>query len=192
MTITILTRRLLLATALAWPLASQPISAQQGEPVLRVVAPWEYTSNDPTDTGFILARMGIGETLVQVEPEGQLIGGVAESWRVSEDKLSWRFKLRAGASFHDGSPVTADAVAAALGVGLLERPVLSKCVLHLARIGALACDALHLRLRQLILEYLKVLLDAVRHAATPVKRRSDVDAHNHVGFRGENHVLALV
>lgn len=114
MTITILTRRLLLATALAWPLASQPISAQQGEPVLRVVAPWEYTSNDPTDTGFILARMGIGETLVQVEPEGQLIGGVAESWRVSEDKLSWRFKLRAGASFHDGSPVTADAVADSL------------------------------------------------------------------------------
>lgn len=114
MTIKTLTRRLLLATALALPLASQPTFAQQGEPVLRVVAPWEYTSNDPTDTGFILARMGIGETLVQVEPEGQLVGGVAESWRVSDDKLSWRFKLRAGASFHDGSPVTADAVAASL------------------------------------------------------------------------------
>ncbi|WNJ90891.1 ABC transporter substrate-binding protein [Bosea sp. 685] len=108
-----LTRRLLLAGAFV-PLAAMPSLAQQGEPVLRVVAPWEYTSNDPADTGYILTRLGVAETLVQVEPEGQLVGGIAESWSVSEDKLSWRFKLRAGLSFHDGSPVTAQAVAASL------------------------------------------------------------------------------
>lgn len=110
----ILSRCLLLALALAVPLAAPPAFAQQGEPVLRVVAPWEYTSNDPTDTGYILARMGVAETLVQIEPEGQLVGGVAESWSLSEDRLSWRFKLRTGATFHDGSPVTPQAVAASL------------------------------------------------------------------------------
>lgn len=96
------------------PLTALPALAQQSEPVLRVVAPWEYTSNDPSDIGYILTRMGVAETLVQVEPEGQLVGGVAESWSVSEDKLSWRFKLRAGARFHDGSQVTARAVVASL------------------------------------------------------------------------------
>lgn len=109
-----ISRRTLLATALAAPLAASPARAQNGEPVLRVVAPWEYTSNDPSDTGYILTRMGVAETLVQVEPEGQLVGGVAESWAVSEDRLSWRFRLRAGALFHDGSKVTAPAVAASL------------------------------------------------------------------------------
>jgi len=88
--------------------------AQQGEALLRVVAPWEYSSNDPTDTGYILARMGIAETLVQVEPDGRLIGGVASGWTIDADKLTWRFTLRPGATFHDGSPITAAAVAASL------------------------------------------------------------------------------
>lgn len=114
MTVSSISRRLVLAAALAAPLTTFPAFAQQTEPVLRVVAPWEYTSNDPSDTGYILTRMGVAETLVQVEPEGQLVGGVAESWSVSEDKLTWRFRLRRGATFHDGSPVTAQAVVASL------------------------------------------------------------------------------
>jgi peptide/nickel transport system substrate-binding protein len=111
---TSLSRRTLAGLVLA--LASIPtlVSAQQGEPVLRVVAPWEYTSNEPDDVGYVLTRIGVAQTLVQVEPEGQLVGGVAEGWSVSDDKLTWRFRLRAGATFHDGSPVTAQAVAASL------------------------------------------------------------------------------
>ncbi len=109
-----ISRRLVLAMGLAAPLTALPARAQQVEPVLRVVAPWEYTSNEPSDTGYILTRMGVGETLVQVEPEGQLVGGVAANWTVSEDRLTWRFSLRPAATFHDGSPVTAEAVAASL------------------------------------------------------------------------------
>jgi peptide/nickel transport system substrate-binding protein len=100
--------------ALAALSLSSPLLAQQGEPVLRVVAPWEYNSNDPTDVGYILTRIGVAETLVQVDPDGSLVAGVAAHWSIDADKLTWRFTLRAGASFHDGSPITAQAVADSL------------------------------------------------------------------------------
>jgi predicted metal-binding protein len=86
--------------------------------VLRVASPWEWTSNEPTDTGYIMARMQIAEALVMAEPDGKLVGGIAESWAVSEDKLTWRFKIRSGVVFHDGTPITAEAAAASLGRSL--------------------------------------------------------------------------
>lgn len=106
-----LSRRTLLAGAgaiagLAW---AGPLAAQNATP-LRIVGPWDFTSLEPTDTGYLLTRLGVAETLVQVEPNGQLVGGVASGWTVGDDKLTWRFPLRAGLTFHDGSPVTAEAV----------------------------------------------------------------------------------
>ena len=110
------TRRSALALAAsATALAGFPTLVRSEEAgVLRVASPWEWTSNEPTDTGYIMARMQIAETLVMVEQDRKLVGGVAESWTVSEDKLSWRFKIRSGAVFHDGTPVTAEAAAASL------------------------------------------------------------------------------
>ncbi len=40
----------------------------------------------------------------------ELVPWLAESWTVSDDGLTWMFTLRDGATFHDGSPVTADDV----------------------------------------------------------------------------------
>jgi peptide/nickel transport system substrate-binding protein len=113
-----LTRRLLLGTAFAAFLAGIALPALAEPGVLRVAAPWEYTSNEPSDTGYIMARMQIAETLVMVEPDGKLVGGIAESWSVAEDRLTWRFPIRAGLTFHDGSPVTADAATASLKLAL--------------------------------------------------------------------------
>lgn len=48
---TIASRRTLLAGIAAAAAAPRLAHSQRGEPMLRVVAPWEYTSNDPTDTG---------------------------------------------------------------------------------------------------------------------------------------------
>jgi peptide/nickel transport system substrate-binding protein len=103
-------RRLLAAAALP---ALKAIPARAAETVLRVVAPWEFDSPDPLETGYILRRMSIGETLVGVHPNGQLFGLLAESWAVDPDHLTWRFQIR-NARFHDGSPVTAGVVAKAL------------------------------------------------------------------------------
>lgn len=38
------------------------------------------------------------------------VPGMAESWTISDDKLTWDFKLRQGQKFHDGTPFTAEAV----------------------------------------------------------------------------------
>lgn len=107
-------RAILAALAGAGVTRFGPAHAQRGEPVLRVVAPWEYTSNDPTDTGYIHTRMGVAETLVGVEPDGKLVGQIAESWAADPDRLTWRFRIRPGVQFHDGTPVTAAAVTASL------------------------------------------------------------------------------
>ena len=101
-----ITRRLLLSAAAFLP----ALRARAAEPMLRIVSPWEFDSPDPLQTGYILRRIGVGETLVGVRPDGQLVGLLAESWAVDADHLTWRFRLR-DARFHDGSTVTAAHVA---------------------------------------------------------------------------------
>jgi peptide/nickel transport system substrate-binding protein len=82
------TRRSILLGAGALMTAPHAARGQRAEPVLRVVAPWEYTSNDPTDIGYILTRMQVAEGLVGVEPDGRVVGMVAERWTVDEDRLT--------------------------------------------------------------------------------------------------------
>lgn len=49
------------------------------------------------------------ETLVVVK-DGNIEGGLAESYSVSDDGLDYIFNLKSDAKFNDGTPVTADAV----------------------------------------------------------------------------------
>jgi len=108
-----ISRRRFLAAAVLPTLPALVRPARTAEAVLRVVAPWEYDSPDPIETGYILRRMGIGETLVGVQPDGKLIGLLAQSWAVDPDHLTWRFRLR-DARYHDGTTVTAADVAKTL------------------------------------------------------------------------------
>ena len=48
------------------------------------------------------------EGLATENEQGEIIPGAAESWTVSEDGLVWTFKMRPGATWSDGTPVTAD------------------------------------------------------------------------------------
>ncbi len=51
-----------------------------------------------------------GETLVEVKPNGELEGLIAESWEGSADAKTWRFKVRQGIEFSNGKTVTAEDV----------------------------------------------------------------------------------
>ena len=63
-----------------------------------------------TDVPTARAVMHIHETLVYMDDEGKIVPGLAESWSVSADKLTWTFKLRKGVRFHDGTPFNAQSV----------------------------------------------------------------------------------
>jgi len=46
--------------------------------------------------------------LLKATPEGKLVNDLAESYRVSEDGLSYTFKIKENVVFHDGEPITTD------------------------------------------------------------------------------------
>ncbi len=60
--------------------------------------------NDYTE---YMAAVNLYDGLTTVNPAGQIIPQLAESWTVSDDSKSYTFKLKSGATFQDGSPVEA-------------------------------------------------------------------------------------
>lgn len=54
------------------------------------------------------------EPLVRLDEGGRPQGVLAVSWQHDPEGKQWRFQLRTGVKFHDGSPLTVEAAAAAL------------------------------------------------------------------------------
>jgi peptide/nickel transport system substrate-binding protein len=108
----------LLSLALTWAVAA----AQTGKGgVLRIgmtAADIAYTAGQPDQgfEGFRFVGYPLYDALVrwdlsQGERLPDILPGLAESWEVdTDDVLKWRFKLRRGVKFHDGSDFNADAV----------------------------------------------------------------------------------
>ena len=131
-------KTLFLTLALATPIAAGPACAE----TLKVAGPWEITGNEPAQTGYVFSRLQVAETLVTTDKQGALAPALAESWAVSDDGLIWSFAIRRNASFHDGTPVTAETAAASLkrafaGVGVLSQ----------APIAAIAAEGDEVRIR---------------------------------------------
>lgn len=53
-------------------------------------------------------QLDLFEGLTTVDAKGEVIPGVAESWDISDDGLTWTFHLRPDALWSDGSPLTAE------------------------------------------------------------------------------------
>ena len=74
--------------------------------------------------GMYPLNANVFEPLVRVAPDYQVVPMLAESWEFAEPN-TWRFVLRQGVTFHDGTPLTAEAVkwsmsrVAATGGGIL-------------------------------------------------------------------------
>jgi peptide/nickel transport system substrate-binding protein len=107
-------RSLLVSMLIATSASLGAAPANETTKTLQVVAPWEIGSLDPSKSGYVFTRLQISETLVSLDNQGALAPGLASSWSVSPNQLVWTFKLRTGATFHDGTRVQARDVQAAL------------------------------------------------------------------------------
>jgi len=87
---------------------------------LLVVGPWEMPSLDPLGSGSQFMRMQVTETLVDAASDGTVLPGLAAEWSMSPDGLEWRFELREGVRFHDGSFLTAASALPSLKRALVE------------------------------------------------------------------------
>lgn len=85
-------------------------TASSGEKILSVQIGPDPETIDPAlnsavDGGNMLLHSF--ECLLTIDQNGKIAPGQAESWEVSEDGLTWTFKLREGLKWSDGSPLTA-------------------------------------------------------------------------------------
>ena len=68
---------------------------------------------DPAVTPWAVSHsvmMNIYDTVVYENHDASFHPGLAESWEISNDGLSYTFDLKQGVTFHDGTPFNADAV----------------------------------------------------------------------------------
>jgi len=105
----------LLFSSVGW--AAAPVSGATGTRqyggVLRVVdtppgtpfgVPWEVIGVS------ICSSIPALEPLVWMDRQGDLLPGLAESWKVAQDRKSVTFNIRKGVKFHDGTDLDAEAV----------------------------------------------------------------------------------
>jgi peptide/nickel transport system substrate-binding protein len=101
-----------LALAAVLTIAAGAASAQRTDIV--VAMPLEPPHLDPTAGAAAaideVVYANVFEGLTRIGPDGAVLPGLAESWEIAPDGLSWVFNLRDGVSFHDGMPFTAEDV----------------------------------------------------------------------------------
>lgn len=66
-----------------------------------------------SDDAFKLSRWSTAETLVTLDADGTALPSLASGWERVDD-LTWAFSVREAVSFHDGEPLTGEAVANSL------------------------------------------------------------------------------
>jgi len=108
----VLRRGVLRAAGIAALLLAGPMAAQAQAPddkTLRVVMHSDLKILDPIWTTAYIARNHgymIYDTLFALDAKLQPQPQMVDSWTVSDDQLTWTFKLRDGLKWHDGTPVT--------------------------------------------------------------------------------------
>lgn len=89
-------------------------SAAAAETNIRVAMQLEPPNLDPTSGAAqavdSIVYSNIFEGLTRFKSDGSIIPGLAESWEISDDGLTYTFKLRNGVTFHDGTTMDAEDV----------------------------------------------------------------------------------
>ena len=102
----------ILATAAVLALAAGGAFAQQTS--ITIGMQLEPPNLDPTGGAAAaideVVYANLFEGLTRYQSDGSVAPGLAESWDISEDGLTYTFNLRSGVTFHDGSAFTAEDV----------------------------------------------------------------------------------
>ncbi|MEO1468413.1 MAG: ABC transporter substrate-binding protein [Pseudomonadota bacterium] len=69
---------------------------------------FEFSGNDMLNNVY--------DTLIELDPAdlGPLVPGIAESWELADDGVTYTFKIKSGLTFHSGNPVRAEDAAFSL------------------------------------------------------------------------------
>lgn len=76
---------------------------------------WITSDLDPANNynGWVLSRLGVGESLVKLNDELKVEACLADSWE-NVDETTWKFHIREGVMFSNGKAVDAEAVKASI------------------------------------------------------------------------------
>jgi len=104
-----------LAPASPQPPAVEVTPAAGANVAYAAVEPAAFADFDPSSacTSELWVLVNVYETLTRYTPLGSkdaLQPGLATSWTVTDEGMTWTFKLREGAKFHDGADFDASAV----------------------------------------------------------------------------------
>ncbi|MEM7530483.1 MAG: ABC transporter substrate-binding protein, partial [Pseudomonadota bacterium] len=92
-----------------------PLASAQTVTIVREVETDRYDPHRTTARAASEVLFMLGDTLVSLDFDMKTIApGLAESWEVSEDGLTYTFKLKEGVQFCDGREMTAEDVAYSL------------------------------------------------------------------------------
>ncbi len=101
------------ATAAPTKAPAAPTAAPAAKKELRYGLTLVVSGLDPhihTSSELGIPLTSVYDTLVFMGTDNKFVPGLAESWTVSSDGLSYTFKLRKDVKFHDGTPFNAQAV----------------------------------------------------------------------------------
>lgn len=113
---------LAISSLLVATLAARAETRPQYGGTLHVALSAALSSLDPADAAQddSFARRSVTalifDNLVSGDASGRVQPFLAESWQATNGNRRWQFRIRRGVKFHDGTPVTAQSVAASLRV----------------------------------------------------------------------------
>ncbi|MCR5388298.1 MAG: peptide ABC transporter substrate-binding protein, partial [Lachnospiraceae bacterium] len=89
---------------------------------------WEFDSGfypvvstaNSSNYGITYWTHNFYDTLVKYNESGEIVGSIAESWDVSEDGMTYTFKLRDGVKFSDGTELTSEAVKQSIDAAIVN------------------------------------------------------------------------
>ncbi len=92
--------------------AQEPTPKTGGTANMGIVADVQsFDPPQPGDNMSIWTMLNIYDQVVRVGKDGKSVDpGLAESWVISPDQLTYTFKIRSGVTFHDGTALTASDV----------------------------------------------------------------------------------